>query len=183
MTIPFKIRLAVEHIQQGKLIAYPTEAIYGLGCDPLNEEAVLNLLALKQRPMEKGLILIASTLEQLEPYLELSPEVIIQLEVINHKPITWIVPAQAWVPHWLTGEHSSLAIRITRHPVARLLCELNQAPIVSTSANISTKPAALKAWQIRQRLHHKNIFVVGGQVGKLKQATPIYNVLTHDKIR
>ena len=180
---PFKIRLAIEKIQRGELIAYPTEAIYGLGCNPLNEEAVFNLLKLKNRPVEKGLILIASSISQLEAYLQLTPAIIEKIQPIKNKPMTWIVPAQSSVPNWLTGKHNSLAVRITQHPIARALCEQNEAPIVSTSANISTKPPASKAWQVHQRLANQNIFVVGGAVGKLKQATPIYNVLTQDKIR
>ncbi|MGZ4970158.1 MAG: Sua5/YciO/YrdC/YwlC family protein [Methylobacter sp.] len=69
----FKIKNAARHLKAGAVIAYPTEAVYGLGCDPLNEAAVMTLLDVKQRPIEKGLILIASSLEQLRPYLALRP--------------------------------------------------------------------------------------------------------------
>ncbi len=79
-TSPFKIRQAVKKINAGEVIAYPTEAVFGLGCDPLNEEAVFNLLTLKKRSIKKGLILIASTITQLEPYLQLNPPLISQIE-------------------------------------------------------------------------------------------------------
>lgn len=69
----FKTRMASRALNQGKLIAYPTEAVYGLGCDPLNETAVMNLLSIKQRPIHKGLILIAADFAQLQPYINPSP--------------------------------------------------------------------------------------------------------------
>ena len=102
---PFKIRNAVRHIKAGAVIAYPTEAVYGLGCDPLNEDAVMTLLDIKQRPIEKGLILIASSLEQLRPYLVLDQTIIDRITPTWPGPVTWVIPAQPWVPKWLTGEH------------------------------------------------------------------------------
>ncbi|MCK5190097.1 MAG: Sua5/YciO/YrdC/YwlC family protein, partial [Methylococcales bacterium] len=101
-TSSFKTRLAIQKIKAGEVIAYPTEAVYGLGCDPLNEEAVLNLLALKKRSIEKGLILIASSLSQLEPYLQLNDEIISRVQATWPGAVTWIIPAQPWVPDILT---------------------------------------------------------------------------------
>lgn len=180
---PFKISQATQKVHQGQVIAYPTEAVYGLGCDPLNEEAVLNLLALKKRPVEKGLILIASSIEQLEPYLQLNDEIIEKVQPTWPGPVTWIIPCQPWVPKWLTGEHSSLAVRITAHPIAKQLCESYGEPLVSTSANTSTKPPAISPWQVHKRLNSKNVFILPGQVGRLKQVTPIYDVMSEQKLR
>jgi L-threonylcarbamoyladenylate synthase len=180
---PFKIRLAIQKINQGEVIAYPTEAVYGLGCNPLDEEAVLKLLALKNRSVDKGLILIASSLEQLDPYLQLTTEIVSRIQATWPGSVTWIIPAQPWVPQWLTGKHSSLAVRVTSHPIARLLCEENEGPLVSTSANATTKPPAAKSWQVYKNLGHNELFIVPGEVGNLKQATPIFDVLNHQKIR
>jgi len=180
---PFKIRQAIQHINQGDVIAYPTEAIYGLGCNPLDEEAVLKLLALKKRSIDKGLILIASSVEQLAPYLQLTETIVSRIQASLLEPITWVTPAQAWVPKWLTGTHSSLAIRITKHPIARLLCLENEGPLVSTSANISTLPATKKPWKVSKSLNTKKLFVVPGEVGGLKQATPILDIFSHQKLR
>ncbi len=179
----FKVGLAIRKINSGELIAYPTEAVYGLGCDPLNRTAVLNLLSLKQRPIEKGLILIASSLAQLTPYLQLNDNIVSRIQSTWPGPITWVIPAQAWVPEWLTGEHSSLAVRVTSHPVARLLCEKNGSPIVSTSANISTKSPATSSWAVPKKTGFKSLFILSGQVGDMKQATPIYDVQNNSKIR
>ncbi len=180
---PFKIRLAIKKVNEGGLIAYPTEAVYGLGCNPLDEEAVLKLLALKKRSIDKGLILIASSLAQLEPYLQLTPSIISRIQASGLEPVTWIVPVQPWVPNWLTGSYSSLAVRITHHPVARFLCEENEGPLVSTSANTSAKPPAKKSWQIVSHLDTNELFIVPGKVGDLKQATPIIDVLSQQKFR
>jgi L-threonylcarbamoyladenylate synthase len=179
----FKIRQAIREIDQGKVIAYPTEAVFGLGCDPLNEAAVLKLLALKKRSVDQGLILIASSLRQLEPYLQLTPSISAKVQATWPGPITWIIPCQSWVPQWLTGQHSSLAVRVTAHPIARLLCEENAAPLVSTSANIHHKPPATHAWQVSKSLGGKDIPTLSGQVGHLKQATHIYDVLSQRQIR
>lgn len=182
-TSSFKIRLAIQKINAGEVIAYPTEAVYGLGCNPLNEEAVLNLLALKKRPVEKGLILIASSLSQLEPYLQLNNEIISRIQATWPGPVTWTIPAQLWVPEWLTGEHSSLAVRVSAHPVARMLCEENGGPLVSTSANTSAKPPATRSWMVSKSLSNADLFIVPGKIGGLKQATPIYDALSHRQIR
>lgn len=179
----FKVRQAVEKIKAGNVIAYPTEAVFGLGCDPLNEEAVLNLLALKKRSVDKGLILIASSLAQLEPYLQLNPTIISQTQSTWPGPVTWLIPSKAWVPKWLTGKHTSLAVRVTAHPIAQLLCEENNAPIISTSANTHAKSPATCSWMIRNNFKNKDLFILSGQVGQLKQATPIYDVLNKQQIR
>lgn len=179
----FKIRQAIQKINEGEIIAYPTEAVFGLGCNPLNEVAVSKLLALKKRSVEKGLILIASSLAQLEPYLQLNPQIISRIQATWPGPTTWIVPCQSWVPEWLTGNHSSLAVRVTAHPIAQLLCEEYSEPIISTSANTHSKPPAICSWKVYKNLGNKGVFILPGKVGDLKQATPIYDVLSKNKIR
>ncbi len=179
----FKIRQAVQKIKVGGVIAYPTEAVFGLGCDPLNGDAVYRLLEIKKRGIEKGLILIASSLSQLEPYLLLNDSIIERVQKTWPGAVTWIIPAQSWVPEWLTGEHDSLAVRVTSHPVARYLCEENAGPIVSTSANTSGRPPAIKSWQVAKCLGTKDLFILPGRVGDLKQATPIFNILNQQQIR
>ena len=92
----FKIRQFKQYLDQGQIIAYPTEAVYGLGCDPLNGNTVEQLLTIKQRPVEKGLILIASSFDQLSPYLEVSNNNHLQQMLSTWPgPTTWVVPAQS----------------------------------------------------------------------------------------
>lgn len=180
----FKINLATRLLQQGQVIAYPTEAIYGLGCDPLNEYAVRTLLALKRRPVEKGLILIASSLQQLQPYLNTDTPGVLDRAISTWPgPTTWVVPAQSWVPNWLTGQHSSLAVRVTTHPLVTRLCASFGGPIVSTSANISNQQPARKPYQILKNFGSDTPYIVKGTSSGLDQATSIFDAVTGNQLR
>lgn len=179
----FKIKNAVRQLKAGAVIAYPTEAVYGLGCDPLNEAAVLTLLNIKQRPIEKGLILIAASLEQLCPYLDLEPAVVQRIIPTWPGPVTWVIPAQPWVPKWLTGNHSSLAVRVTDHPIARDLCAQFGGPLVSTSANATTRPAIKQSRKLLKTFADADIFIVHGQVGELERETAIYDAVSGERLR
>ncbi len=130
-------------IKLGGVIAYPTETVYGLGCDPLNIDAVLKLIALKNRPISKGFIIVAAEVGQLSPYIESNQtEINSTLLSPGKQPTTWVFKAQPWVPAWLTGQHTTLAVRLTSHPFAKALCSQLQHPIISTSANpAGVKPA------------------------------------------
>lgn len=140
-------------IAAGGIIAYPTEAVFGLGCDPLNGEAVNRICQIKQRDPLKGLIVIASTFEQLAPLLTpLSQQQRAQLIDSTGGPTTWLVPAHPQLPSFLTGRFSTLAVRLTEHPVARAVCAAMGGPIVSTSANRSGYPAASNHLQVRRNL-------------------------------
>lgn len=148
---PFKIRMASHAIHQGQLIAYPTEAVYGLGCDPLNKRAVLDLLALKQRPIEKGLIIVASNFTQLLPFIVPDRQMLSCMMATWPGPVTWVVPARPWVPMYLRGQHYTLAVRVSAHPIIQQLCRCYGRAIVSTSANLNKKknlPA--RPWQYEQ---------------------------------
>ena len=134
-----------EWIRQGGVIAYPTEGVWGLGCDPQNQAAVLRLLALKQREVSKGLILIAAEEAQLAPYIALSSLTEGQRAAMRASwpgPHTWVVPASAAAPAWITGDHDSIAVRISAHPQVRALCMAFAGALVSTSANLANQPAA-----------------------------------------
>jgi len=109
----------VDVLKKEHVIAYPTEAVFGVGCDPDSETAVKRLLELKQRPMEKGLILIAANFEQLKPYIDdaaLTPEQREAVFACWPGPVTFVFPAKASTPRWLTGRFNSLAVRVTNHP-------------------------------------------------------------------
>lgn len=127
-------------LQQEHVIAYPTEAVFGVGCDPDSERAVTRLLALKQRSVEKGLILIAANVEQLKPYIDDSVLTASQREAVFScwpGPVTFVFPAKTTTPRWLTGKFDSLAVRVTDHPLVVELCLAYGKPLVSTSANLA----------------------------------------------
>jgi L-threonylcarbamoyladenylate synthase len=160
------IDLAVSALEDSQVIAYPTESVWGLGCDPWNEQAVLALLGLKQRPVEKGLILIASDIEQVEPYLaQLSSEqrniVLASWSDEVEQASTWLVPLTADVPTWISGEYPQVAIRVTKHKQTQALCRAFGKPIVSTSANPSGAPAAINASMVSQYFQD-HVFILDG---------------------
>jgi L-threonylcarbamoyladenylate synthase len=147
------------------VIAYPTETVFGLGCDPFNAMAVLQLLDLKQRNIEQGLILIASDFAQLEPLL-LPLSVTVRNRILNPcpDPVTWTLPCLPETPAWLRGSHRSLAVRLTSHPLAHTLCEAWGGPLVSTSANRHGKPPATSALGVRLAFDSELDYILHGKV-------------------
>jgi L-threonylcarbamoyladenylate synthase len=181
---PWRLRLARHVIQAGGLIAYPTEAVFGLGCHPLDEDAVLRLLALKQRPIHKGLILIADRIEALHPYLGTIPPTAWRRICKSWPgPTTWVVPAANKTPQWLTGQHTTLAVRVTDHPLAASLCRIAETPLVSTSANLSQHPPAKTPLGVYRRCGPGVDLVLHGNTGGLSRPTVIRNALTETLIR
>ncbi len=180
----FHLRTARRILQAGGIVAYPTEAVYGLGCDPNNPEAVIRLLALKHRPWQKGMILIASALEQLDPYLlPLSPQNAERVQPTWPGPVTWLLPARQEVPWWLRGEHQTLAVRVTAHPLAAALCDAFGGPLVSTSANLAGHEPARSALRVRRDLGEMVDYILHGALGTLAQPTEIRDAETGRIIR
>ena len=144
-----KVKNVVDAFKRGGLIAYPTEAVFGLGCDPDNEEALNRLLKLKQRPVEKGLILLAGNYAQLLPYIDDSniPQEKLSA-VLSRWPdgITQLVPKNNKISPLLSGKFDTIAVRITSQPDVVALCKQTNKPIVSTSANLAGQEPA-KTWQ------------------------------------
>ena len=133
--------IAVASIRGGGVIACPTESVWGLTCDPNNEMAVGELLMLKKRSMEKGLILVAAMQKHFEDLLEnLSLPKRALLTESWPGPNTWLVSHHGKVPSWIVGVHDKVALRVTDHPIMRALCLAWDGPLVSSSAN----PAGLE---------------------------------------
>lgn len=177
--------LAVRHLERGGVIAYPTEAVYGLGCDPRSEAAVRRILELKARPPEKGLILIAARFDQLLPFIQMPPaELLAQILPSWPGPVTWLLPAAPDVPEWLRGNHATLAVRVTAHPIAAALCLAFGSPLVSTSANLSNRPPARSLLKVRSyfRAAH-DLLIVPGPLGGLRHPTPIFDPYRGQRLR
>ncbi|EGV49982.1 L-threonylcarbamoyladenylate synthase [Candidatus Endoriftia persephone] len=176
---PWRLRQAARVILGGGILAYPTESVFGLGCDPLNPQAVFRLLRLKQRPVSKGLILIASDFNQLQPFIDQLPSQ--QLEPVIQSwpgPHTWVLPAAPTLPFWLRGDHSGIAVRVTNHPLAAALCRASGRPLVSTSANRSNHPPARNALQVRLCCGGEIDMILHGATQGLAQPTSIRDALT-----
>jgi len=156
----------VRTLRAGGVVAYPTEAVYGLGCDPFNQRAVLRLLAIKGRAIDKGLILIAASLEQLQPLLlPRSAESMVPVLASWPGATTWLLPSRPQVPVWLTGGRDCIAVRVTAHPLAARLCERFGAPLVSSSANPSGRPPARTLLQARRAFGGQVDYFLSGATG------------------
>ena len=177
----FQLKLAARHIHAGNIIAYPTESVIGLGCNPLNESAVNRLLSIKNRSVDKGLILIASDIEQLFPFIEITQQQFEKLSKDQGKPTTWLVQASAFAPAWITGRHHKIAVRLTKHQTARQLCEITGYPLVSTSANRSGHKPAKTLLRTKQYFSDLVNFYLAGNIEGYKKPSEIRD-LESDKI-
>ncbi len=163
-------------LHRGGLLAYPTEAVWGLGCDPFNQSAVLRLLALKQRAVEKGLILIAGDIGQFDGLLDWQALPDDRTRLVHASwpgPHTWIVPATDRVPGWIKGVHQGVAVRVSAHPVVAGLCAAFGGSLVSTSANDAGKQPPKTLVDLDPHLIAQLDGVVDGDTGGLAQPTPI----------
>lgn len=184
MITPWQLKQAVLCLRQGGLIAYPTEAIYGLGCDPFNAEAVQHLLTLKNRPQSKGLILIAADFSQFLDLLEpLSKKVMARIHASSPGANTWVCPARPDAPIWLRGNHNSLAVRITHHPLAKTLCSAWGGPIVSTSANLTGHRPARNALQVRKQFANDIDIIINHSIGNATSPSRIHDAISQKILR
>jgi L-threonylcarbamoyladenylate synthase len=172
---PFKLRLAARLLRAGGVVAYPTEGVYGLGCDPLDGVAVETVLRFKGRSRRKGLILIAADFEQVAPFLAplRDPKLRKRLALDWPGPVTWVLPAGWAVPSWLTGGRDTLAVRVTAHAGAAALCRTFGRALVSTSANRSGGVPARSALRVRRLFGDAVDMILHGPLGGLMGPTPI----------
>lgn len=169
-----------------QVIAYPTEAVYGLGCDPFNASAVETLWRLKQRPPSMGLIVVAGEWQALTPFMaDLSAEQTARLRAEWPAPFTWVVPASKRVPAWLTGGGDTVALRWSAHPDVVALCSAFGGALVSTSANLHGHAPARSAQAVADHFSGQAGFagVVVGELGGQAQPTPIRELITGRWIR
>lgn len=184
------IKRAAEVIWSGGVIAYPTEAVWGLGCDPDNEQACLNLLQIKKRPVEKGMILIAGNIDQISSIL--APLSSRQRAVLSEAweqqektgAVTMLVPdPMNQVPWWVKGQHPAVALRVSRHPLVQALCKAYGGALVSTSANLSGKPPARSRLMLEKQLGRQLDFILPGELGGQKNPSRIIDLETGKTLR
>jgi len=175
---------AIAALQRGGIIAYPTEGVWGLGCDPDNERALAALIALKGRASEKGLILIAGDIQQLSAWLEgVDDASMARLTETWPGPNTWLVPDNGRALPLLRGEHSTLAVRVSDHPLVQTLCAAWGGPLVSTSANRAGEPAAMSADQVREIFGTALDGIVDGPLGGRDRPSTIRDLMTNRTLR
>lgn len=178
------VRRCAQSIIAGGVVAYPTEAVWGLGCLPSDQAAVERILALKKRSWRKGLILVASSIEQLSPLLsELTSAQRATLAISWPGATTWLVPNNGTVPPWITGDHHAVALRVSNHPLVAALCQQVGGPIVSTSANPQGKPSATSSHKVSKYFFGESLMIAPGTVGKHQKASTIKDLLTGNTVR
>ena len=175
----------VAALRAGGVVAYPTEAVYGLGCDPQNRESFERLFAIKRRPQTRGVLLIAADFGQIERYIDpaLPAEAIERAKSTWPGPHTWVFPRSAFTPDWLAGAHQGIALRVTAHPLAAELCRAFGGALVSTSANRHGEPPARTADDVRAAFGDELDAVLNGSVGGLERPTPIRDAISGDTVR
>lgn len=178
-----RLRLAARALRAGGLVSHPTEGVWGLACDPLNPAAVVKLLAAKNRDIGKGLILIADNPDALTPFTADTEQAWQRACAAWPGPSTWLLQANPATPNWLTGAHDKIALRVTTHPVAVALSRAFGGALVSTSANVSNRPAALHSWQVRCRLGAYVDVILGGHLSQPGQPSTITDAETGTIIR
>jgi L-threonylcarbamoyladenylate synthase len=168
------IARAARAVLAGGVVAYPTEAVYGLGCLPENRAAVMRVLAIKRRSWRKGLLLIGADLAHLERFATLPSEPH-RREILAAwpGPVTFVLPARAATPRWITGGRDTVAVRLTAHTIARELCARVGGALVSTSANVSRRPPHRRLLPLRRTLGNAVDVVLAGELGSLAQPTVI----------
>lgn len=181
-----EIKAAIASLKQGKVIAYPTEAVFGLGCDPTNQQAVLSLLELKRRAVEKGLILVAGDFELLAPFVDTSSLTHCRLqEIVQSWPgaVTWVFPKSKQCPMWISGQFDSVAVRVSAHPIVIDLTKSFNLPIVSTSANVTGVTPALSAQEVHAMFELHPAQVIDAPLGSSKIPSKIFDAVTGQQYR
>jgi len=150
----FQLRIAKHALEKGEVVAYATDTVLGLGCDPENEAAIEKLLCIKNRAPDKGLILVAGNIEQLHPWVDFTQANNVQ-NILDSWPgsETWVLPAQIGVSSLITGDHRGIAVRVSASKTIQQLCGAFGGVFVSTSANRSGRPVAKTMMQCRKSFH------------------------------
>jgi L-threonylcarbamoyladenylate synthase len=167
-----EISVCVDHLKKGNVIVYPTDTIWGLGCDATNTEAVRKIYDIKKRPDAKAMIVLIHEIGQLHDYVVNVPEIAWDLVEFAERPLTVIYPKGKNVSPDLLGEDGSIAIRLVRSDFCNSLLKKFRKPIVSTSANMSGAPSPLKFADIDEMVLKQADYVVGVKYGENMTSAP-----------
>jgi len=177
------VALACRVIAEHGVIAYPTETVFGLGCNPNSPIAIKNLLKIKPRAADKGFIIIAAHSIQLLDWLDTDSVMWLDNQQLNiNQPTTWVIPCKPSVPNWITGQKNTIAVRITSHPMAREIC-LRAGPIVSTSANIPGKKPATSVSSLQLMFNNQLDWVLPGTFSVSAKSSRIVDAVSGKILR
>ncbi len=167
-------------LRVGGVIAYPTEGVWGLGCLAGAEAAVMRILELKSRTVDKGLILLGTTAAQFD---SVAVGLAAAVPEPDGNPVTWLVPHRGLVPFWIHGGSDKVALRLPRHPVVAELCESVGEPLVSTSANPAGAPPAMSEEEVREYFPSGLDAIVPGALGGASGPSRIVDLETGAVVR
>ena len=180
---PWALNRLLHAVSKGAVFGYPTDTIWGFGCHPLIASSANRIRQIKNRSPDKGLILLSSRLEYCMAYVDVEADQLQPVQVDSHQPTTWLVPASDFCPPWIRGNHATVAIRITDHPLVRLICDRLQAPIVSTSANRAGKSSVRNSQQMRKQFRYELDFIVTGFAAGANRPSAIKSLATGNSLR
>ncbi|HEX5304890.1 MAG TPA: Sua5/YciO/YrdC/YwlC family protein [Dyella sp.] len=183
---PGEIEGAAALLRAGGVLAYPTEAVFALGCDPQDLAAFERVFALKQRPADQGVLLVAAEFEQIERYLALDQLPEDRLRAVKAGwpgPHTWVFPRAAAAPAWIAGVHEGIAVRVSAHPTVAALCRAFGGAIVSTSANPYEQPPARSPQEVIGYFGDALDGLLAAPLGGVDQPCPIFDASTGAIIR
>jgi L-threonylcarbamoyladenylate synthase len=179
-----RLQLATDALAAGGVVACPTEAVWGLSCNPADALAVERLLSLKGRSVAKGLILVAAGQNQLDFLLEqLSDQDRSKVAASWPGPTTWLVPHGGRVPGWIHGDHATVAVRVSNHPVVRALCNAWDGPLVSTSANRAGARPPRELFQVKRFFGERLDYCLPGQVDRSARPSVIKDLVSGQIVR
>ena len=166
------IKKAVEVMKKGGVILYPTDTVWGIGCDATNAEAVARIYKIKRREESKAMICLVDSDNRIQRYVRNVPEVAWDVMNLATKPTTVILDGANGLAPNLIAEDGSIAMRITHEEFSKELCYRMQKPIVSTSANISGEPAAQNYRDISEEILSQVDYVCFARRNEHKPHTP-----------
>ncbi|MEO7917473.1 MAG: Sua5/YciO/YrdC/YwlC family protein [Dokdonella sp.] len=179
------IAFAVEALRRGGVVAYPTEAVFGFGCDPGNKSALRRLLTIKQRAFDQGVLLIGSAFKQVAPYIaaDCPDDALDRARASWPGPHTWVFPRSEQAPDWIVGSHAGIALRVTAHPVAAALCQAFGTALVSTSVNRHGSEPARTGDAVEHEFGLLLDAIVAGKVGDAANPTSIRDAISGEWLR
>lgn len=154
------ITKALEVLNKGGVILYPTDTVWGIGCDATNSEAVRRIYQIKQREDSKAMLSLVDAVGRVDYYFDRVPEIAWDLWEVTDKPLTLILPRARNVAPELIAADGTMGMRITQEEVSQTLCARLKRPLVSTSANISGQPAARNFSEISQEIRDAVDYII-----------------------
>lgn len=174
-----EIEKSITHLEQGNVILYPTDTVWGIGCDARNSDAIAKIYGIKGRDSSKPMLCIVSDFEMLKQYVQIPPEIEEYLKK-QERPTTVIYPEAKGLPPELIANDGSIAIRVVKDPFCTPLIKQFGGPIVSTSANISNQPNPSSYEKIEDSILERVDYIVNLQTEKKSQPPSRLIQITED---